>query len=489
MFTHYYRQLPAHFYSDVLPEPMQGARLAFVNRALQQQLNFSVSDEDLLGVLSGQKLLAGMTPLAQKYTGHQFGYYNPDLGDGRGMLLGQFSLDEAAKKHQARLNLAPNWVDFHLKGAGRTPYSRRGDGRAVLRSSIRELLASEALFGLGVPTTRALGLATSFEPSEQVRRETYEPRATLLRVTPSHIRFGHFEWAAEQGKADLNVLLKAVLDWHYPHLKTAENPAAALLKEVCERTAKLMAMWQSVGFNHGVMNSDNFSILGETFDFGPYAFFDDFEIGHICNHSDDQGRYAYSEQPKIGLWNCRVLAHALKDLMTDEAAEAALNHYITTYNTTYISRMMLKIGCVTVLENDKHFIGNLLVLMDQQRVDFNLFFRRLAGGFSAENIELMALLSQPKLFDDWFLDYAARLQLENRSSDDIAKTILENSPAVYLRNYIAQEIIEAAEKGDFSRLDFWVPKLQNPFIDYPELQNYQQPPKAHSKNMVLSCSS
>ena len=486
MFSNRYTQLPSHFYSEVRPEVMQGAQLAFVNRALQRDLGLSLTDEAILGLLSGEQLQAGMLPIAHKYTGHQFGYYNPDLGDGRGMLLGQFCVPE---NNQAWSNLASNTWDFHLKGAGRTPFSRRGDGRAVLRSSIRELLASEALFGLGVPTTRALGLATSFNPTERVWRETSEPRATILRLTPSHIRFGHFEWAASRGKADLQVLLNQVLDWHYPELKTAEHPAAALLKEVCHRTAKMIAAWQTVGFNHGVMNTDNMSILGETFDFGPFAFFDDFQIGYICNHSDDQGRYAYNEQPKIGLWNCQVLAHALKDLLTEAQVDEALTHYIETYNAAYIQRMMAKIGCVTVLENDKHFIGNLLVLMDQQRVDFNLFFRALAGGVGTDNAPLRGLLSQPHLFADWFLDYQARLALENRSPSEIAETILANSPAVYLRNYIAQEIIEAAEQGDFSLLEFWVPKLQNPFEDYPELKKYQQPPKPQCKNIVLSCSS
>jgi serine/tyrosine/threonine adenylyltransferase len=200
MFSNRYMQLPSHFYSEVRPEVMEGAQLVYVNRALQLDLALPLTDDEILGLLSGEVLQAGMLPIAHKYTGHQFGYYNPDLGDGRGMLLGQFCVPE---NNQAWSNLASNTWDFHLKGAGRTPFSRRGDGRAVLRSSIRELLASEALFGLRVPTTRALGLATSFNPTERVWRETSEPRATILRLTPSHIRFGHFEWAASRGKADL----------------------------------------------------------------------------------------------------------------------------------------------------------------------------------------------------------------------------------------------------------------------------------------------
>ncbi len=217
---------------------------------------------------------------------------------------------------------------------------------------IREYLASEALYGLGVPTTRALSIATS---DEQVQRETFEPRASLMRVTPSHIRFGHFQWAASKGPATFEFLTNFVVEHHYPELQSLEEPqrSAALLKTVCERTAVLMAKWQAVGFNHGVMNSDNMSILGETFDFGPYAFFDDFQIEYICNHSDYEGRYAYNQQPKIGVTNCQLLAQAFDKVLDEAAQNEALEAFVETYNRQYIDEMNRKIGLQTVQPDDK----------------------------------------------------------------------------------------------------------------------------------------
>lgn len=471
-FVNRYPELPSDFYSEVFPESMPNAKLLQVNRALKEQMGCSLTDADLLRLLSGEAGLLDCMSVAQKYTGHQFGYYNPDLGDGRGVLLGQMC-DEN--------NVC--W-DIHLKGAGRTPYSRRGDGRAVLRSTIREYLASEALHGLGIPTTRALALAVS---DEQVRRELLEPRATLLRVTQSHIRFGHFEWARTQGEDSFDALLNKVLDWHYPELKSTDSPVAELLKTICERTAKMIAAWQSVGFNHGVMNTDNMSILGETFDFGPYAFMDDFQIGYICNHSDDNGRYAYNEQPKIGLWNCQVLASTFQPLLTETELEAAINGYIDTYNQAYLKKMMLKLGCQTQQDGDKELVAELLILMDAQRVDFSVFFRRLSLWNGPEEAALFDLLSQPKQFAPWFEKYRRRLVFEDEVQ--VRQVILSANPSMVLRNYIAQEIIESVSQGDMAVLDFWLPKLQNPFESYSGLEEYEAPPSLVQKGIQLSCSS
>ncbi|AZR81163.1 protein adenylyltransferase SelO [Thiomicrospira sp. S5] len=481
MLQHPYLELPKSFFQPVWPEPQQNARLVAVNRALMQEIDCDLSDEQLLALTAGQLEDASLAefdlqPLAQKYTGHQFGYYNPDLGDGRGVLLGRWE----DKNGQA-------W-DFHLKGAGRTPYSRRGDGRAVLRSVIREYLASEALYGLGVPTTRALSIATS---DEQVQRETFETRASLMRVTPSHIRFGHFQWAASKGPATFEFLTNFVVEHHYPELQSLAEPqrSAALLKTVCERTAVLMAKWQAVGFNHGVMNSDNMSILGETFDFGPYAFFDDFQIEYICNHSDYEGRYAYNQQPKIGVTNCQLLAHAFDKVLDEAAQNEALEAFVETYNRQYIDEMNRKIGLHTVQPDDKNLIGDLLVLMDQHRVDFSLFFRRLAKWNQPDEGELMALLNQPGAFVDWFQCYDARLQQEGVSESERQQRILAANPAIVLRNYIAQGIIEAAENGDYQPLEQWVEALHSPFEEHPGLAEFQKPPSPEQKGLQLSCSS
>lgn len=472
-----YTALSPSFYQSIWPEPHAKPQLIAVNRALMSQLDCDLSNEALTQLTAGQLQDDWqLQPLAQKYTGHQFGYYNPDLGDGRGLLLGQWQ----DKHHQA-------W-DFHLKGAGRTPFSRRGDGRAVLRSVIREYLASEALYGLGVPTTRALAIVTS---DEQVCREQMEPRASLLRVTPSHIRFGHFQYAASLGVEALTELLNYTLQQHYPELLVLPEAeqAAALLKTVCQRTATLMAHWQTVGFNHGVMNSDNMSILGETFDFGPYGFFDDFQIGYVCNHSDTEARYAYNEQPRIGVWNCQVLAAAFQDLVTEAEQEAALNAYVETYNRDYMRLMATKLGWLEVLPDDKQLVGDLLILMDAQRVDFSLFFRRLSEAQSTDAPELLDLLGCPKDFDDWFARYQARLEQDAQTPEQRRQQMKQANPSLLLRNYIAQEIIEAAEAGDYEPLEKWTERLHHPFADYPELERYQQPPNQDEKGIALSCSS
>ncbi|KUJ72580.1 YdiU family protein [Thiomicrospira sp. WB1] len=487
-----FTQLPSDFYQFNAPEPMQNGRLVGVNAALREQLGLTLSDEGLLALASGQLTHpelaeAGLRPLAQKYTGHQFGYYNPHLGDGRGLLLGEW--------------LAPDgqvW-DLHLKGAGRTPFSRNGDGRAVLRSSIREYLASEALHGLGVPTTRALAIASS---DEAVQREILEPRATLLRVTPSHVRFGHFEWAARKNATARDALLGFVVDHYFPQAqgKSLKHQAWYLLQQVCERTARLIAHWQAVGFNHGVMNSDNMSILGETFDFGPYAFFDDFQMGYVCNHSDTEGRYAYNEQPSIGHFNCALLADALGAYLSEEDQKKALDDYVNEYNRVALAQMLVKLGLAPtpqdrnrpdaeVQKGDRALVADVFILMDQQRVDHSLFFRRLAWLGTEREPELMALLAEPDAFADWFAALQQRVTDAGLSQHDWQARIRAANPSIVLRSYIAQEIIDAAEKGDEVPLMQWTQALQHPFDDHVELADYQQPPKPAQKSMVLSCSS
>jgi uncharacterized protein YdiU (UPF0061 family) len=246
------------------------------------------------------------------YSGHQFGQYNPQLGDGRGLLLGEV------------INRKGERWDVHLKGAGRTPYSRFGDGRAVLRSSIREYLCSEAIHALGIPTTRALCIIGSKEP---VQRETRETAATLVRIADSHIRFGHFEWIFHNKPTHLKDFADYVINRHYPDCATADKPYAALLNAIVNRTATLMAQWQLVGFAHGVMNTDNFSITGCTFDYGPYGFLDVYKPSFVCNHSDNTGRYAWNQQPSIGLWNLNALAYALSPLIDKEDIMSALQRY------------------------------------------------------------------------------------------------------------------------------------------------------------------
>jgi uncharacterized protein YdiU (UPF0061 family) len=487
-----FTQLPSDFYQFNAPEPLQNGRLVGVNEPLRQRLGLPLSDAGLLALASGQLdhpelIEAGLRPLAQKYTGHQFGYYNPHLGDGRGLLLGEWQAPDGQV-----------W-DLHLKGAGRTPFSRNGDGRAVLRSSIREFLASEALYGLGVPTTRALALATS---NEAVQREVLEPRATLLRLTPTHIRFGHFEWAARQNATARDALLGFVVDHYFPEAQgqSLKHQAWYLLQQMCERTARLIAHWQAVGFNHGVMNSDNMSILGETFDFGPYAFFDEFQMGYVCNHSDTEGRYAYNEQPSIGHFNCALLADALGAYLNEVEQKKALDHYVNEYNRVALAQMLVKLGLAPAPEDrnrpqaevqkgDRALVADVFILMDQQRVDHSLFFRHLALLGTEREPELMALMAEPQAFADWFTALQQRVSGAGLSQDDWQARIRAANPSIVLRSYIAQEIIDAAQDGDYEPLAQWMQALQHPFDDHPELAAYQQPPQPSQKSMVLSCSS
>lgn len=308
-FTHRFSDLPSAFFTYVTPQPLDNTRWVVWNGELAKQFGLPESaNEELLNVFAGQNEFASFAPLAMKYAGHQFGVYNPDLGDGRGLLL-------AEMQHQNG-----TWFDIHLKGAGLTPYSRMGDGRAVLRSTIREYLCSEAMAGLGIPTTRALGMMDSDTP---VYREKMEYGALLIRIAETHIRFGHFEHFFYTNQlSEQKYLADKVIEWYFPDCLEVEKPYAAMFETIVEKTSVMIAYWQAYGFAHGVMNTDNMSILGQTFDYGPFGFLDDYDPNYICNHSDYQGRYAFEQQPRIALWNLSALAHSLSALVQREELEA-----------------------------------------------------------------------------------------------------------------------------------------------------------------------
>ena len=488
-FAQTYSQFPEHFYSYVTPEALKSAELIHVNHHLLKDLNLPLNEaftEDIIAKMTaGMAFPDGLQPLAQKYTGHQFGYYNPNLGDGRGVLLGQ--IQDPSKQ---------SW-DLHLKGSGLTPYSRSGDGRAVLRSSVREYLIGEALHALKVPTTRCLSLSTG---SEQVYREQPEPRASYIRLAKTHIRFGHFEWLAQRGKAtDLKTLADYVITTVYPDLEEIEplqSRYAALLKTITQNTAKMIAAWQTVGFCHGVMNTDNMSVAGETFDFGPYAFLDDCKIHYICNHSDSEGRYAYSQQPNIGLWNCQVLALAFSQLISSEEIDEAITTYVDTFNQTYLNRMADKFGILSPEADSKEFMAETLLLLDKSNLDFHYFFTQLEHFDQNHHEQFEAFINQAgtahhSAWQKWQEDY--RTVIAHQANDERIKKLQQNNPKFVLRNYIAQEIIQAAESGDYQPLDQWMTWLQNPFTDStaknsPE-QKYFEPPLPENKSLILSCSS
>jgi hypothetical protein len=360
----------------------------------------------------------------------------------------------------------------------------------VLRSTIREYLCGEAMHGLGVPTTRALCLIVGDEP---VYRETVERGAMLVRMAPSHVRFGSFEFFSHRGDiAQVTRLADYVIERFFPHLVGAESRYAAFLTEVVERTARLMAHWQAVGFAHGVMNTDNMSILGLTLDYGPFGFLDDYQPGFICNHSDYGGRYAYDQQPSVGFWNLGRLAQALLPLMTKDAALTALQRYQDVCFSEYERLMFTKLGFRERRDEDNSLLAGLLKIMDANRVDYTIFFRRL-GDFSTrpadENVRLKDMFVNRDDFAGWSEAYTARLAAEGSDDAERGRRMKCVNPKYVLRNYLAHNAIEKAEAGDFSEVDRLLDLLKRPFEDRPEMDRYAAPPPEWGKRLEISCSS
>jgi uncharacterized protein YdiU (UPF0061 family) len=475
---HRHLELPNHFYTRVHPTPLKNGRMVCFNAPLAQAMGFSSSaPSDWVGVGSGTELLDGMDPVAMKYTGHQFGVYNPELGDGRGLLLWE--------------TLGPDgrrW-DWHLKGAGMTPYSRFGDGRAVLRSTIREYLCSEAMAGLGIPTTRALFMVSAKDP---VRRESIETAATLLRVTQSHIRFGHFEYAANHhGEEAVRTLLNHVIVLHYPEL--ADLPEQERYQrwygETVERTARLIADWQAVGFCHGVMNSDNMSIIGETFDYGPYAFLDDFDAGYICNHTDQGGRYAYNRQPDSGFVNCQYLAKALLPVMDEDDIRRDLRLYETAYNERFLQNMRNKLGLFKGSDADLSLIMDTFSMLHEHHIDYTLFFRGLSNLQAHGSAPVRDLFVDRSVADGWLERYQERLQSEDIGPEARERQMRATNPKYILRNYMAQQVILEAQNGDYEPMERLLGVLKQPFDEQPENEQYSAPPPDWGKHLNISCSS
>ena len=443
-------------------------------------------------------------PYASVYSGHQFGVWAGQLGDGRALGLGE--VQHAGQR-----------FELQLKGAGRTPYSRMGDGRAVLRSSIREYLCSEAMHHLGIPTTRALCVIGSDQP---VRREEVETAAVVTRVAPSFVRFGHFEHFYSNDRTDaLRALADHVIERFYPHCREADDPYLALLDEAVMSTADLMVEWQAVGFCHGVMNTDNMSILGLTIDYGPFGFMDGFDAGYICNHSDSQGRYAYKMQPQVAYWNLFCLAQGLLPLLGEqheesvrndkaiEDAQRVLGGFKDRFAPALERRMRAKLGLETdrngddvprdaspgdASPRDAALVNRLFELMHANRADFTLTFRNLArmskhdasGDAAARDLFL-----DRAAFDAWANDYRARLSEQTR--DDAARAIAMNrvNPKFVLRNHLAETAIRRAKEKDFSEVERLAAVLRRPFDEQPEHEAYAGLPPDWASSLEVSCSS
>lgn len=473
--------LGSDFYTELCPTPLPSPHWVGTSHSVAQLLGLPEGwhqSEEALQALTGNQVFEGSTPLASVYSGHQFGVWAGQLGDGRAILLG-----ELAGGHE-----------IQLKGAGRTPYSRMGDGRAVLRSSIREFLCSEAMHGLGIPTSRALCITGS---PGLVRREELETAAVVTRVAPSFVRFGHFEhFAANDQEEQLRTLANYVIDRYYRECRSPAatspwggNPYAALLHSVSERTAQLMAQWQAVGFCHGVMNTDNMSILGLTLDYGPFQFLDAFVPGHICNHSDHHGRYAYNRQPNIAYWNLFCLAQALLPLIEDQdIALAALESYKTVFPDAFMAQMHKKLGLTQAQDSSEALVEPLLQLLAQNAVDYTIFWRRLSHAVAEGQFEpVRDLFADRAAIDAWLLSYSELLALEDKAL--AADLMLNSNPKFVLRNHLGEQAIRAAKGGDFSELATLQRLLERPFDEHPGHEAYADFPPDWASSISISCSS
>jgi serine/tyrosine/threonine adenylyltransferase len=382
--------------------------------------------------------------------------------------------------------------DLHLKGAGQTPFSRHGDGRAVLRSSIREYLGGEAMHGLGIPTTRALCLVGSED--EVLREEGVESGAMLIRMAPSHVRFGSFEvFAHRRQTGSLTQLADYVIDNHFPHLQGASDRYFSFFREVVLRTAELVAKWQAAGFAHGVLNTDNMSILGLTLDYGPFGFLDDYDAGLICNHSDRGGRYAFHRQPNIANWNLHALGEALLSLISEDEAKEALACYEPMLVAHYTQLVRAKLGLAEWREEDGALLSGILEILQENHIDYTTFFRRLGALSSAEadsNSGLGELFTDRSAFDAWVEKYRRRLRSEG-SEDPVRRALMDRvNPRFVLRNHLAHTAITmATEKRDYSEIEKLRRLLRNPYQDEPGMEHYAAAPPDWSKNLVVGCSS
>lgn len=479
-FDNRFARLGDVFSTRVRPAPLDAPRLVVASEAAMALLDLDPAQANttlFAEVFSGHKLWAEAEPRAMVYSGHQFGHYNPQLGDGRGLLLGEAYTD--AGEH---------W-DLHLKGAGTTPYSRMGDGRAVLRSSIREFLASEALHALGIPSSRALCVIGSDTP---VWRETEERGATVLRLAPSHVRFGHFEYFYYTRQLEQHQrLAEHVLAAHFPECQEQAEPYLAMFTAIVERNAELIALWQAYGFCHGVMNTDNMSILGITFDFGPFAFLDDFDANFICNHSDHEGRYSFSNQVPIAHWNLSALAQVFTPLVSVEALRAALELFLPLYQACYLDRMRQRLGLTQAEEADMSLVERLLNLMQNSGVDYNLFFRRLGDQPAEQAVSVLRDDFVDRAgFDAWAADYLARQGRETGTSEAERQARMHSvNPLYVLRNYLAQKAIDAAEQGDYAEVRQLHQVLASPFEAQPGMERYAERPPEWGKHLEISCSS
>lgn len=465
-FDNSFSRLPEFLFERVEPTPVRNPKLIHVQEALRTELGLGLRDEELLRWLNGELRLPGEQRIATRYAGHQFGVWAGQLGDGRAISLGEIRTPEGKR------------LEVQTKGSGLTPFSRMGDGKAVIRSSVREYLCSEAVAGLGIPTTRVLALLTG---DDEVYRETIENSAVVARVFPTNIRFGHFELLYHfNKKPELKALIEYTRKEFFGGLGTRD-----MLKEIVRRTAHLMADWMSVAFCHGVMNTDNMSVLGITIDYGPFGFMEDTDLNFICNHSDHQGRYAYGQQPGVAHWNLSRLLVCFLDELPQEELQEILNGYADLFQERFLDIGKRKLGLVETDGGDRKLFLDLLEVMSKLNLDFTYTFRSLGGDLTA----FREYYGRREEFEQWLSRYEERLIRESHSSSQRKQMMNAANPKFVLRNYIAQEVIEEVEAGRSEKLGQWLSILSSPYEDHPEYNAYSLPTPYEKKNITVSCSS
>ena len=484
-FQNTYAALPDGFFARVAPTPVAAPRLIKLNRPLAVRLGL---DPDLLEspegaeILAGKRLPDGAQPIAMAYAGHQFGHFVPQLGDGRAILLGEVIDIDGVRR------------DIQLKGSGPTPFSRRGDGRAALGPVLREYIVSEAMAALGIPTTRSLAVTVT---GESVMRETVLPGAVLTRVASSHIRVGTFQYFAARGDTeDVKRLADHAIARHYPQAAQAERPYHALLEGVVTRQAELVARWLQVGFIHGVMNTDNTSISGETIDYGPCAFMDHYDPAAVFSSIDEQGRYAYANQPRIALWNLTRLAECLLPLFSDdkdkaiEEAQSVLAEFPAKFTAAYHSGLSQKIGLFTARDGDEALVQDLLDAMAKNKADFTLTFRRLSAAAedAAHDQDARTHFADPAAYDEWAARWRQRTAEEPQTPAQRAAMMRAVNPAFIPRNHRIEAVIQAAvARDDYAPFEELLAVLAKPYEEQPAFADYANPPEPHQRVLQTFC--